>query len=138
MTLGGPLRVLLAPVMDHGHPVHASVLGQVVRDRIVHGDAIVPHGHIAGPPAPAHLILRLVHMIGQQRLQGVGFIGCQPGDVGNESLVEIEELAAGDGMFRDQRPDVVSETRNTLIELLRSRTPRLWRAQKSFRKSPRS
>src|SRR5690606_28206650 len=45
-------------VAGQGHAAHHAVLGAVVVHRVVLGGAVVPDGHVAFTPAPAHGVLQ--------------------------------------------------------------------------------
>ena len=89
------------PVANNGNAIHTTIPRKVIGKRIMHGDAIVPHGKVAGRPSPPDLIFRFIHMVRQKGFERVSVICRKAHNVSDKSFIEVEKLAARNGMPPD-------------------------------------
>src|SRR5271167_3140481 len=85
-------------VADDGGTVHDSPLRQIVRNRIVLGDSIVPKRDIIHAPAPAYRELGPSGLRKQEGQQRIALAAPKFVDLGGKAVVDEQALASGYGM----------------------------------------
>src|ERR1700686_5665509 len=78
--------------------MHDAPLGQIVRDGVMVGDAVIPERDVIDAPMPAQREFGTRRMRKQKGQQGIALARTHLVDTGGESLVYEQGFAAGDRM----------------------------------------
>src|SRR5215210_7834500 len=80
-------------ILDRDTPVNAVFLRRIIGRRLVIRAAVVPDHDIALAPLVAILRRRLLHQRGQLRDDRLALVRCEPFELEDLVLIEVQELA---------------------------------------------